>query len=137
VEPPSKKFLINRVLNSYDDPEVIEGKINQLGHGCITNISIPLSKHSPFLQTKGNKLTLTALADTGADINVISSRIARGLVERGEGVVGKGKYRIIDAFKTIRIFDEHITFNLTFDDISNKDDQRIYTIIAVIIDTPS
>ena len=70
------------------------------------------------------------------DINVISSRIARGLVERGEGVVGKGKYRIIDAFKTIRIFDEHITFNLTFDDISNKDDQGIYTIRAVIIDTP-
>ncbi len=68
METPSKKFFIDRILRSYDDPEFIEGKINQLGHGCITNVSIPLTKYSSFLQTKGiNKLTLKALADTGAD----------------------------------------------------------------------
>ncbi len=41
VEPSSKKFCIDRVFKSFDDPEFIEGKINQLGHGCITNIFIP------------------------------------------------------------------------------------------------
>ncbi len=40
--------------------------------------------------------------------------------ERGVGLVGKGKYRIVDAFERVRSFHEHITFNLVFDDIKTN-----------------
>ena len=117
VEAPSKFTKIRNIYESLYDPDYIESHLNQLGQGCLTNVSIPNNNQPETLQTTEDPSTLRALADTGADLNVISSRVAKGLVERGVGLVGKGKYRIVDAFERVRIFHEHITFNLVFDDI--------------------
>ena len=136
VETPSKFTKIRNIYESLYDPDYIESHLNQLGQGCLTNVSIPNNNLPDTLQTTENPNTLRALADTGADLNVISSRVAKGLVERGVGLVGKGKYRIVDAFERVRIFHEHITFNLVFDDIKTNSEKQVFTITAVIIDIP-
>ena len=143
VEPPSKskstqeESIDLEIKESLKDPEFIESHLNQLGKDCSTSISIPLTNPIiiSHLQAE-DKLTLRALADTGADINVISSRIAVDLIERGIGVRGIAKYRIIDAFLKTRLFYEHVTFNFILDDLSGNETNRTFQIQAVIIDIP-
>ena len=143
VEPPSKskstqeESIDLEIKESLKDPEFIESHLNQLGKDCSTSIYIPLTNPLTIslLQTE-DKLTLRAFADTGADINVISSRIAVDLIERGIGVRRIGKYRIIDAFLKTRLFFEHVTFNFILDDLSGDETNRTFQIQAVIIDIP-
>ena len=74
--------------------------------------------------------------DTGADLNFISSRIAKEMIRKGVGSRGKGKYRIMDAFKKTRLFFEHLSFNFTLDDLQGDKELEVFSIKAVIIDIP-
>jgi hypothetical protein len=112
-------------------------RLNQLGIGCSTEISIVptnISSHTPtqFKDRPG----LTALADTGADLNFISSRVAKKLIDSGAGTLGKGRYRITDAFTRIRTFDENLTFKLSLNDLKIPEKENLFEIKAVIVDVP-
>ena len=51
AEAPSKSTTIRNIYESLYEPEYIESHLNQLGHGCLTNVSIPLNNLPDTLQT--------------------------------------------------------------------------------------
>jgi hypothetical protein len=132
VEPPPirSKFTQRHKFQTHPSETGWEySRLNQLGTGCSTAISIVPTNISSFTPTQfKDRPGLIALADTGADLNFISSRVAKKLIESGAGTVGKGMYRITDAFTRIRTFNENLTFKLSLNDIKNPEKENLFEI---------
>ena len=108
-----------------------------MNDGCCTNITLITPDDISSMKTQEkDKRKLRALVDSGADLNFISSSLAEVLIEKGVGYKGKGIYRITDAFTVERTFYENLTFKFKFDDLKDKENDREFTIKAVIIDIP-
>jgi hypothetical protein len=134
VPPPTKSKRDESVIEHGIDTQFEFSRLNQLGNECIAKIFTPPYSLNPTLP-KQKWLELKALLDTGADLNFISCRVAEELIKKGIGFRGKGKYRIIDAFKETRLFYEHLNFKFTMSDFKSGN-KKTMLIKAVIIDIP-
>ena len=108
VVPPSKKG--DKGLMAESEWEGFESShLNSIGEGCRTNIIIPINSidtdffASPLLSSQRSlrlaRLVIKCLMDTGTDLSFISRRKADEVLKKGVGAMGKGKYRVTDAFQ--------------------------------------